>query len=76
MYFNRFDICAAYLCYMNEYHGGQGSKEYAMSGVFARLQYRPSRSEETSDGLEENAREIFENLVATEGKNIRDRRNR
>ena len=75
MYFDRFDICEAYYCYMALYHGGQWSKEYALTGVFDRIQFSPRDSITTNpDNLEENGHEIFDNLVETNGANIRDRR--
>ena len=72
MYFDRFDICEAYWCYMAEYHGGQWSKEYALSGVFHRLGFSP-RYNLSSDKLEDNARVIFDALVSGE-RELRDRR--
>lgn len=72
MYFDRFDICEAYYCYMVEWHGGQTSKEYALTGTFHRLRFRP-RPDLSSDTLEENGRAIYDALVSGERK-LRDRR--
>jgi len=72
MYFDRFDIAEAYWCYMAEYHSGGGSKEYALSGTFARMRFRP-RPNLSSETLEENGAEILAELVAHPEK-LRDRR--
>jgi len=60
--FDRFDICEAYWCYAVEHHDGQWSKEYALHSVFERIRFKP-RPNLSSDTLDENAREIFDQLV-------------
>lgn len=61
MYFNRFDICEAYFLFFSHYHSGQSSKLYKrlskMSGYF-----KP-RHNLSIDTLEDNALEIYLNLV-------------
>jgi hypothetical protein len=59
--------------YVTLYHGGQYSKEYRLTGVFHKLQFSPSPML-TEDRLTENGRMIFDNLVACNGRTIRDRR--
>ena len=73
MYFNRFDICEAYYLYMMLHHNGQWSKEYAMSGTFHKLRFRPAPSLSDRDDLEENGQVIYDALVSGE-REIRDRR--
>ena len=70
--FDRFDICDAYYWFMANYHNGQWSKEYALSGTFHRLGFRPSPLAKGPDS--ENAQDIYNTLVETKGANIRDRR--
>ena len=71
--FNRFDIVMeAYYCYMAEYHNGQWSKEYALSGVFDRLRFKPCPNL-SSDTLGENGKGILSALVSGE-TTLRDRR--
>jgi hypothetical protein len=72
MYFSRFDVAEAYYRFMSEYHGGQGSKEYAMSGTFRRLGFDPKGA--WVEHMSENAMAIYDELVRTKGKHIRDRR--
>jgi hypothetical protein len=74
MYFNRYDICEAYYLYATFYHGGMGSKEYALFSTFDRIGWSPSLLLENEEHLTDNGREIFDHLVATEGADIRDRR--
>ena len=71
--FDRFDICEAYYAYMMFHHGGQWSKEYAMSGTFHRIGFRLSPLFKNEDSLTENGREIYDRLVSGE-RQIRDRR--
>ena len=71
--FDRFDICEAYYLYADLYHGGGGSKEYALHSVFSRLHFRPRPSLAGPNDLEENGRMIFDALVSGE-RHIRDRR--
>jgi hypothetical protein len=65
MYFDRFDICAAYYWYAIGYSGDYASCEYA-NLIHRRLDaipYKPSMSEEYGK-LSENAQEIYDALVA------------
>ena len=39
---NRFDICQAWYLFACEWHRGQWSKEYAIFGRLARMQFRPA----------------------------------
>jgi hypothetical protein len=66
MQFDRFDICEAYYMFATLYHGGMRSKEYRIFGRLHKIKFcpAPSISVET---LEENARAIFDNLVADAG---------
>lgn len=73
-YFDRFDICAAYWTYAAEWHGGQGSKEYALFSVFSRLRYRNPPDLHKRYPENENARTILAGLIRSRGRNIRDRR--
>ena len=65
MYFDRFDICAAWNLWLQANWEGQDCPLYAR---WCRLRkyYTPSPEEEFFDGLSENAREIFEALEARE----------
>lgn len=62
-HFDRFDICAAWNLFLQETHGGMHSREYARWCKLRRY-FTPAPSEEFVDGLSENAREIYEALVA------------
>lgn len=75
--FDRFDIAMAYTAYMNSWHGGQGSIEYAMSGALSRIGFHPGHgwSEDPWTWDSDNARGIYWALVSGETK-IRDRRTR
>jgi hypothetical protein len=66
MYFDKFDICEAYQVFATLYHGGQWSKEYAIHGRLARIGYR-GHNVDRPEELEENARAIFDALVARHG---------
>ena len=65
MYFNRFDICEAYYFYAMNYHGGQFSKEYAIFGRLHNMGFkmRPLATSNPNEELEENSREIYEELI-------------
>ncbi len=61
--FDRFDICAAFNLYAALW-GGDGQRyENAIQVRLARIDYKPSRSEEFLCGLSENARAIYAGLV-------------
>ena len=63
MYFDRFDICAAHWLFSTLYHGGQGCPIYRKLGQLENLRFRPSPLWSEPRDLEENAREIFRQLV-------------
>jgi len=64
-YFDRSDICEAHYLYLAEYHEGQWSPAYAkLSALLAWYSPRPSLRD--ADDLEDNARAIYDNLVAGE----------
>jgi hypothetical protein len=65
-YFNRFDVCEAYYMYACLYHNGQWSKEYKIFGRLHKIKFKPASSL-TVETLDENARLIFDNLVAKAG---------
>ena len=69
MYFDRFDICAAYLCFACQYHGGQWSKTYRIFGRLNRIGYENGCAADADDPdrLEDNARAIFDALVERHG---------
>ncbi len=60
-HFDRFDICEAYYCFASDWHGGMGSEEYQIFGRLAKIKFQP-RPNLSYDTLEENAREIYEEL--------------
>jgi hypothetical protein len=62
MYWDRFDICAAYYWYAVQYHFGQNCEWYKVLGRLYNLGFVPSRSIEYGK-LEENAQEIYESLT-------------
>ena len=73
-YFDRFDICEAYYCYVTLHHNGQWSKEYLLHSVFDRLHFKCRDSvTHDPDKLSDNGRAIFDRLVTGE-RTIRDRR--
>ena len=63
MYFDRFDICAAHWLFATLYHGGQGCPIYRKLGQLENLRFRPSPLWSDPRDLEQNAREIFRQLV-------------
>ena len=62
MHFDRFDICEAYYLFARDYHGGQGSREYAYLGRLSNLGFKSGPFLEVSS-LNENAKEIYDSLV-------------
>ena len=60
--FATYDACYAYAA---DYHGGQWSRAYALLGKLAAKSYRPGLSvrEHGGDGLEPEARELYDRLV-------------
>lgn len=63
--FDRVAICDAYYMFASLYHGGQGSKEYAIFGRLDKLKYKPGAgaSSQRPSRLSEEAREVFDRLV-------------
>tara|TARA_R100001594_G_scaffold93447_1_gene127733 strand:- start:340 stop:537 length:198 start_codon:yes stop_codon:yes gene_type:complete len=62
MYFDRFDICEAFYAFAMEQHNGQNSKEYAYFGRLKKLGFRPSPLFKGYESLNENGKEIYNNL--------------
>ena len=60
MYFDRFDICAAWYLWLSENHGGQWSPEYERLCRLAAF-YSPGLSEQRGE-LSENAQAIYDNI--------------
>lgn len=59
MYFDRFDICEAWYCWLSDNHGGMGSREYAR---LSRLRYFKPSPMLCTERLSENAREIYDQI--------------
>lgn len=66
MYFDRFDICAAWNLYLQHTHDGQFSDKYRRLSKLLTY-FRPSPSEEDPEGLNDNARAIYDRLMSAEG---------
>ena len=64
MYFDRFDICNAHFVYAMLWHEGQFSKTYEKFAQLERIGFRPSPLLSGPEDLNDNAREIYENLCA------------
>lgn len=62
--FDRFDICEAWYVFAMEWHSGQWSDEYAIFGRLEALRFKPSPLLNNADDLDENARTIYDELVA------------
>jgi hypothetical protein len=63
--FNRFDIVEAWYCYLSEYHGGQFSREYRR--LCKMLRYFQPAHNLSSDTLSDDARAIYDGIVADRG---------
>ena len=63
MYFDRFDICEAHYVFATLWHGGMGCPIYWKFGQLERMQFRPSPCLNDPRDLNENAREIYRQLV-------------
>ena len=63
MYFDRFDICAAHFMFAMLFHGGMGCPIYWKFAQLERLRFRPSPLWSEPRDLNENAREIYRQLV-------------
>lgn len=64
MYFDRFDIVTAHYLFCCHYHGGQASRLYARLCRIGKY-FTPSPLL-SLESLNENEREIYDNLVARE----------
>ena len=64
MFFDRFDICAAHWMFAMLWHSGQSSDTYRKLGQLENMGFRPSPLWSEPSDLNENAREIYEQLVA------------
>lgn len=64
-YWNRFDICAAYYLFLSQYHEDQWSEKYRRLSRLLTY-YKPSPLLRDEDDLEDNAKAIYDNLVAQE----------
>lgn len=65
MYFDRFDIAAAYYRFLADNHEGQGSEKYARLCKMDRY-YKPGLSEQRYETLNDNARAIYDRLTTNE----------
>ena len=63
MYFDRFDICAAHFMFAMLWHDGQWGEIYGKFGQLERIKFRPSPCLGEPKNLNENAREIYRQLV-------------
>ena len=63
MFYDSHDICAAHWLFACLYHDGQGSRTYAKFSQLENLRFRPAPSWSEPRDLEQNAREIFRQLV-------------
>jgi hypothetical protein len=61
---DRIDICEAWYVFAMEWHGGQFSKEYEIFGRLENISFSPSLLLNNCDDLEDNARTIYDELVA------------
>jgi hypothetical protein len=61
MYFDRFDICAAYYFYLSETHEGQFSTKYKRLCKLLRY-FKPTACIKV-DNLSENGKAIYDNLM-------------
>lgn len=61
-YFDRFDVCEAFWHFAAEYHGGQGSGEYAIFGRLHRIGYKPGPMADKRT-MSENGRAILADMI-------------
>lgn len=66
MYFDRFDILAAYYLFGSDYHTGQFSKEYSYIGRALDCGFKPGPTFDVFH-LSENAKEIYNSLIEKQG---------
>ena len=70
MYFDRFDIMEAHYMFYSQYHEGQFSDGYRKLSLIQQV-YRPSLYGWCNENdLNENARAIYDNLVAKYEANL------
>ena len=62
MYFDKFDIVAAYYCYYVDYHSGQFSREYERLSKIQSY-FTPSPMFNGYKSLSDNAQAIYDSLV-------------
>ncbi len=65
-HFDRFDIAEAHHMFASLYHGGGGDPIYAKFSTLVRIGFKPAPTLDV-ETLEENGREIFDNLVSKHG---------
>ena len=65
--FDRFDILSAYYLFGSDYHGGQGTEEYAYMGRAMKCGFSPSPIF-SYRSLSENGKEIYKTLERAEMK--------
>jgi len=63
MYFDRLDICTAHYLFAMLFHQGQFSEIYAKFGQLEKIRFKPSLLLSNPKQLNENAKEIYMNLV-------------
>jgi hypothetical protein len=63
MYFDRLDICTAHYLFAMLFHQGQFSEIYAKFGQLEKVRFKPSPLLSNPKQLNENAKEIYMNLV-------------
>ena len=61
--FNSFDICMAHYLFATLFHEGQGSRIYAKFSQLENLRFKPPMSLSKPSQLEDNAKEIYNDLV-------------
>jgi hypothetical protein len=61
--FDRFAICEAYYMFATTHHEGQWSPTYRIFGRLDAIGFRPRPSLNGPDDLEDDSREIYDNLV-------------
>lgn len=66
MYWDRFDICEAYYLFFADYHEGQGSEKYRRLCQLTRPGFFSPSPLLNLEGLNENARAIYDALVERE----------
>lgn len=62
MYFDRFDICAAYYIFCSAYHAGQNSFLYQKLSQLCKIGYKPGLTTQSHSFENDNQREIYRQL--------------